>query len=199
VSNSPASTQGYSAEAPDLLERYERFTFEDAHSGIVDLIPSAPIVVLDIGAGTGRDAAWFAARGDRVTAIEPTREMREGAMKLHPSPNITWIDDCLPALNSVRGKTFDLVWLSAVWMHFVEAERAVMMPIVAALVRPGGALMISLRHGPPREGRRMFQVSAEETIAHAARTGLENLRVIVVPANELPNVTWSRLWFRKPR
>jgi SAM-dependent methyltransferase len=145
-------TQGYSAEAPELLTLYERMRFEDSHRGVLDLIPDAGIDVLDIGAGTGRDAAWFAARGDRVTAIEPPREMREGAMALHPTPHRTWIDDSLPDLVSVRGQTFDLAWMSAVWMHFFAAERAAMMPVVTRLVRPGGALMISLRHGPRLKG-----------------------------------------------
>lgn len=192
-----SGTEGYSTEAPELLKLYEEVTFEQAHGGVLDLVPAAPLDVLEIGAGTGRDAAWFAARGDRVTAIEPTREMREGGMKLHPSPNITWIDDYLPELASVRGKTFDLVWMSAVWMHFFAAERSAMMPVVAALVKPGGALMISLRHGPLPEGRRMFEVSADETIALAAQSKLDLVRSGDFPSTRARDVTWSRLWFAK--
>lgn len=188
-------TQGYSAEAPDLLQRYERMRFEDAHAGVFDLIPPGPLDVLDIGAGTGRDAAWFAARGDRVTAIEPTREMREGGMKLHADVPINWIDDSLPDLASVRGKTFDLLWMSAVWMHFFAAERATMMAVVSRLIRPGGALMISLRHGPLPEGRRMFEVSADETIAQAREHKLDLIRSGDFPTPYAPDVTWSRLWF----
>jgi SAM-dependent methyltransferase len=197
VSKPVTGTRGYSAEAPELLKLYEEISFEDAHSGVFDLIPNTPIDVLDIGAGTGRDAAWFAARGDRVTAIEPTREMREGAKTLHPEPNIHWIDDCLPELASVRGRGFDLVWMSAVWMHFDAAERAAMMPGIAALVRPAGALMISLRHGPIPEGRRMFEVSAAETIAHAGDADLVCVRDIEVESPARPGVLWSRLWFRR--
>lgn len=189
-------TQGYSVEAPDLLQRYERMRFEDAHAGVFDLIPAGALDVLDIGAGTGRDAAWFAARGDRVTAIEPTREMREGGMALHADVPIHWIDDSLPDLASVRGKTFDLVWMSAVWMHFFAAERAAMMEVVARLVRPAGALMISLRHGPLPEGRRMFEVSADETIALAKGRGLHLVRSGDFPTPYDPAVTWSRLWFK---
>jgi 2-polyprenyl-3-methyl-5-hydroxy-6-metoxy-1,4-benzoquinol methylase len=190
-------TQGYGAEAPELLKLYEEIGFEDAHRGVFDLIPPSPTDVLDVGAGTGRDAAWFAARGDRVTAIEPTRKMRDGAMALHPAANITWIDDCLPELVSVRGRTFDLVWMSAVWMHIDAAERAAMMPGVAALVRPAGAMMISLRHGPIPEGRRMFEVSATETISHAKEAGLMCVRDIEVESDARPGVLWSRLWFHR--
>lgn len=190
-------TEGYSAEAPDLLQRYERMAFEEAHRDVFDLIPPSPIDVLDIGAGTGRDAAWFAARGDRAAAIEPTREMRDGAMALHPAPNIRWIDDSLPSLASVRGEQFDLVWMSAVWMHFDAAQRERMMPTVAALVRAGGAMMISLRHGPIPEGRRMFEVGGDETIALAQSAELTIVRARDFDSPFAPGVTWSRLWFRR--
>lgn len=196
---SVTGTQGYSAEAPELLKLYESLPFEQSHSGVLDLIPPAPIDILDIGAGTGRDAAWFASRGDRVTAIEPTQEMREGAMAIHADVSITWLDDNLPALSSVQGKAFDLVWMSAVWMHFLPAEHAAMMPVIAKLVRPGGALMISLRHGPLPEGRRMFEVGADETIALARASGLEIARSGDFPSSHAPGVTWSRLWFRRTR
>lgn len=191
------SARGYPDEAPELLSRYEEMRFEGAHFAVLDLIAPSPIDVLDIGAGTGRDAAWFAARGDRVIAIEPTDAMRLGAMKLHPAPNITWIDDCLPDLLSVRGRAFDLVWMSAVWMHFDAAERASMMPVVAALVRSGGALMMSLRHGPVPEGRRMFEVSTDETITLAAGAGLTVECAKDFPSSYAEGVTWSRLWFGK--
>lgn len=191
------STRGYEQEAPELLQHYERASFEQAHSGFLELIAPPRISVLDIGAGTGRDAAWFAARGDGVTAIEPTRAMREGAMALHPAPNIAWIDDRLPELVSVQGCIFDLVWMSAVWMHFDEAERARMTPIVAALVAAGGGLMITLRHGPVPEGRRMFDVSPEEAISQARACGLSCVKADYAESSFAPGVFWDRLWFRR--
>lgn len=187
-------TQGYSHEAPDLLRSYEMRSFEESHPRIVHLIPPAPLRVLDIGAGTGRDAAWFAARGDRVTALEPTREMREGAMTLHPSPSIAWIDDGLPELTSVHGRVFDLVWLSAVWMHFDASERVAMFPRVAALVAPAGSMMILLRHGPVPEGRRMFEVKAEEVVAQGKDVGLTVLFREEAETDRRPGVRWTRLW-----
>ena len=50
--------------------------------------------------------------------------MRDAGKALHRSPDIRWLDDSLPALEKVlRSKlTFDLIWLSAVWMH-VPTER----------------------------------------------------------------------------
>src|SRR5206468_6080041 len=83
-----SGTEHYAEEAPELLKRYESISFAETHRSVMHLIPDEPCDVLDIGAGTGRDAAGFAALGHRVIAVEPTAEMRRGAMALHPSPLI---------------------------------------------------------------------------------------------------------------
>jgi protein-L-isoaspartate O-methyltransferase len=114
-----SGTENYAEEAPDLFKRYESISFADHHRLVMHLIPMVPGRVLDIGAGTGRDAAGFVGLGHSVVAIEPTEELRRGATLLHPSPMIEWIDDSLPDLAAVRarGEEFDVVMLSAVWMH----------------------------------------------------------------------------------
>jgi SAM-dependent methyltransferase len=164
------------------------------------LIPTVPGRVLDIGAGTGRDAAGFVGLGHSVVAVEPTEELRRGAMLLHPSPMIEWIDDSLPDLAAVRtrGEEFDVVMLSAVWMHLDALQRRQAMPTVIALVRNGAVVILSLRHGPVPPGRRMFEVSAEETIALAQPLGLRcTLNQEAEPSLRQPGVSWTRLAFRK--
>ena len=195
-----SGTENYAEEAPELLKRYESISFADTHHSVMHLIPTEACRVLDIGAGTGRDAAGFAARGHRVVAVEPTEEMRRGAMALHPSPLIEWVDDSLPDLASVRtrGEQFDVIMLTAVWMHLDEQQRRRALPNVAALVRSGGVMIMTLRHGPVPPGRRMFEVSAEETIGVAAPLGLDC--VLNRPAQSSlrqPGVSWTRLAFRK--
>jgi len=195
-----SGTESYADEAPELLKRYESISFADAHARVLHLIPPAPCRVLDIGSGTGRDAAGLAALGHSVVAVEPTEELRRGAMLLHPSPMIEWLDDSLPHLSVVRarGEQFDLVMLSAVWMHLDEMQRSLAMPNVAALVRKAGIVLISLRHGPIPPGRRMFEVSAEETIALAQRSNLScSLHQEAEPSLRQPGVTWTRLAFQK--
>ena len=162
----PSGTEGYAEEAEQLLGRYESITFEVAQGPVLHLIPAAPARILDIGVGTGRDAAALAARGHSVVAAEPTTALRLGGMALHPSPRIEWVDDSLPllAVLRARGEAFDLAMLTAVWMHLDEEERRAAMPAVASLVRPGGTALMSLRHGPVPRGRRMFDVTAEETV-----------------------------------
>jgi SAM-dependent methyltransferase len=197
-----SGTENYDVEAPELLKRHESISFADAHAPVLHLIPWAPCRTLDIGAGTGRDAAGLVALGHSVVAIEPTEELRRGAMLLHPSPMIEWLDDSLPRLAAVRARKeeFDLVMLTAVWMHLDEAQRQLAMPNVSALVRDGGAVIMSLRHGPIPLGRRMFEVTAQETIALAQRSNLVcTLNREAESSLRQPGVSWTRLAFQKTR
>jgi len=198
---SVSGTEGYAEEADELVQRYESTSFAQVHRSVLHLIPTAPCWVLDIGSGTGRDAAALAAMGHRVVAVEPTAEMRIRAAALHPSQQIEWLDDSLPDLAQVTqlGGQFQLVMLTAVWMHLDEPQRRRAMPRVASLVRMGGFISMTLRHGPVPRGRRMFEVPANETIALAEAEGLRCLfNQARTPALRTPNVSWTRLVFAKP-
>ena len=199
-----SGTEGYAEEAEELFKLYESIPAADLHRAVLHLIPTAPSSILDIGSGTGRDAAWFAAQGHRVVAVEPTDAMRIPAMALHPSPRIEWLNDSLPdlALLLARGEKFNVVMLTAVWMHLDAQQRRQAMPNIAALVRAGGAVFMQLRHGPVPVGRRMFEVSPAETIELAQTQGLHpvlNLRTESnQEANRIAGITWTNLAFVKP-
>ncbi|WP_411879147.1 class I SAM-dependent methyltransferase [Polaromonas sp. YR568] len=202
-SSQPPGTQGYAEQAAELIPQYESISFVAHHAAELHLLPTVPSRILDIGAGTGLDAAWFAEQGHSVVAVEPTAEFRHAAMRLHPSPLIEWLDDALPNLDVVlgRGQRFDVVMLSAVWMHLDATERGIAMPRVASLLAPDGVMVLSLRHGPVPAGRRMFAVSGEKTVELARQHGLgvvlnthtESLQ----PGNRAAGVTWTRLAFRR--
>ena len=109
----------------------------------------APALVLDVGAGTGRAAAWLASRGLEVVAVEPSGAMSTEAQRLHPSPSIRWMSDSIPGLDKVfrLGLSFDLILLSAVWMHIPPADRGCAFRKLVTLLKPGGCIAITLRHG----------------------------------------------------
>jgi len=194
-----SGTEGYASEADDLFARYESLAPQDVHRAVLHLLPNAPARLLDIGAGTGRDAAWFAAQGHQVVAVEPTDALRLRAMTLHPSPDITWIDDALPELAVLRSRDgcFDLIMMTAVLMHLDAAERARTLHNVASLLAPKGMLIMRLRHGPVPSGRRMFDVVAKEVIALAALSGLravfEHHGGSLGMQNVSTGVTWTTL------
>ena len=148
-----------------LLRPYGGIGTDHAQRRVMLPFPLAPARVLDIGAGTGRDAAGFAALGHSVVAVEPTVAFRVKAMELHPSPRIEWVDDGLPELATIarRGAVFDLVMLTAVWMHLDVAPAPRALPVVAGLVAPGGKMMLTQRHGPIPPGRRACSMFQPET------------------------------------
>jgi len=199
-----SGTEGYADEAEALLARYESLSAAEVHRAVLHLLPAAPADVLDIGAGTGRDAAWFASLGHQVVAVEPTEMLRARARALHASPSITWVDDSLPDLAVLRARIqqFDLVMLTAVFMHLDQDQRIQAMPNIAGLLAPGGRLIMRLRHGPVPQGRRMFEVPADEVIAMAASQGLTAIFNHHGEASGAQNrrdgVTWTTVAFAKP-
>jgi SAM-dependent methyltransferase len=195
-------TEGYGETAAERARQYESIGFADVHRDILHLLPATPSQIIDIGAGTGRDAAAFAERGHSVTAVEPTPELRAGAQRLHAHWPIIWIDDSLPELDRVheQGERYDVVMLTAVWMHLDAGQRERAMARVAPLVQSGGLMALSLRHGPVPAGRRMFEVSARETGELARRHGLMTIHESKGPALlGGPAVWWDRLAFRAQR
>ncbi|NML30321.1 class I SAM-dependent methyltransferase [Paraburkholderia antibiotica] len=199
-----SGTEGYAEQAAALIERWRGVSFADQHRPVLDLLPRAPSRIVDIGAGIGTDAAAFAALGHTVLAVEPVDALRDAARALHPSAAVEWLDDGLPdlAILSARRETFDVVMLTAVWMHLDAPQRERAMPRVASLLHGGARLLMSLRHGPVPTGRRMFDVSADETIRLASAQGLRLVRELrtasVQPGNREQGVSWTRLAFDKP-
>lgn len=154
----------YDAHAPELARSYEAIDAAQLHGWLADLLPPAGAVALDVGAGTGRDAAWLASLGFDVVAVEPSAAMRAQAMALRADVAVRWLDDKLPELAQVRRlqRAFDLILLSAVWMHVPEADREQAFRTLIGLLKPGGLLAVTLRLGPAAPERGMRPVSEAE-------------------------------------
>jgi SAM-dependent methyltransferase len=198
-------TRGYNEHAAALVEKYESIPFEDKYRAEIKLLPATPGYVLDVGAGTGADAAWLASRGHRVLAVEPTAPFRQTGATLHPSPLIEWLDDHLPDLMQVRarGARFDAILLTAVWMHLDADERARAMAVVASLLAPEGIVLMAIRRGTVPLGRTMYDVAAGETTTLAARHGLRTIVDVLAESSQAENraegITWQRLALRAAR
>ena len=168
----------YNTNAKKLSETYESLIFEEVYGESTEFLPPA-CPALDIGAGSGRDAAWLNNRGYNVTAIEPAKEFRLLALALHPG-KITWVDDNLPSLKSQNGKEayFGLVLLSGVWMHIPPKQRGESFERISQLIANEGILIITLRHGPLDKRRKMFVAPKEEIFKHADKYGLKIIDLI---------------------
>jgi len=154
----------YDANAETVVAQYEGLNSDTVHGWLRDLLPKGSATILDIGAGSGRDAAWLSAKGYDVVAVEPSASMRDAGAAIHAQVPIRWIDDRLPALATVSksGLSFDLILLSAVWMHLPPGDRPRAFRKIINLLKPGGLLAIILRDGPADRARGIYPVLLEE-------------------------------------
>jgi SAM-dependent methyltransferase len=192
---------GYAEEAKDLIPAFEAISSSEVLANLADFLPNRSRCVIEIGAGTGRDAAWLASHGCHVLAVEPVAQFREAGMSLHPTPHIEWVDDSLPSLKRIlqRGEKFDLTLLVAVWQHVEFTQRLPALRNLRSIAYPGGRLIISVRHGPGSPKRKRFPINVSETVDLARQCGFKLLAnrpaKSVQGMNRNSGVTWAWLVF----
>lgn len=165
---------GYEAAAAELIDRYALIPPDNIYQPVLSFIPEGKDrSLLDIGSGTGRNAAWFADMGYDVTAVEPVKAFRENGQNRYADRTIRWLNDRLPALADLRqlDELFDVITITAVWHHLLDGEQRVAMRQLAGLTRPGSRVFLTLRHGPEARVRPCYPISIEETITQAKRNG----------------------------
>lgn len=193
---------GYDAEGADLAARYDSLRSENVHRAVAAFIPEGEgRVALDVGAGSGRDAAWLKRLGFDVVAVEPAQGLRAAGMSLHAGDAIHWLDDRLPALAATHrlGLAFDLILLSAVFMHVRPEDRPRAFRKIATLLKPGGRLLISVRDGWGPTTRPMWPVSRGELEAYARAQGLAVLQIHDGDdAQGRPDVRWTTFVLQLP-
>ncbi len=195
------ATEWYELNASLISERLERFHFKEIHEFLLKHLPKPPSLVVDIGAGTGRDAAGFAELGYDVTAVEPSVAMRIMASHIRKDFGIHWVDDRLPELKELRssGVLYDVILLSAVWMHVSPSEREQAFRNIIALLNPGGLMHFTLRHGTHERMDGFWDIPLAEVQSLARDRSLIEVECNVVEDKYgREGVTWSQLTLRVP-
>ena len=189
----------YNEKATELVKKYEKLCPETLNKWLLPYLPSDPASVLDIGAGSGRDAAWFSDLGHDVVAVEPSLSMQLKAQQLHPHKNIRWIDDSLPDLSRLNqeGLSFHFILLNAVWMHLPEQHRQKAFRKIVNCLKPNGCIAITLRQGPLNTDAKMHSVSIAE-IEKLARNHGAYTEIILKSKDQLgrKNITWDQIIIR---
>jgi SAM-dependent methyltransferase len=171
----------YESHADKAARRYE-----GAEAGIASLFPFAfqrGERVLEIGAGSGRDAARLLQQGVDVQAVEPSSRLRRLALAVHPELRGRLFDGSLPGgLPPECQREYDGILLSAVIMHIPDGELFDAAFELRARLAKGGKLLISmpverddLRPGEQRDdsGRLMVIRSVAQVRLLFERLGFE--------------------------
>jgi SAM-dependent methyltransferase len=96
----------------------------------------------DIGCGNGRDVAWMAAKGYRVTGFDASEGLLAEARRLNPA--LTFRAASLPALAEID-ETFDNVVCETVIMHLPAASIPLAIDNLLRILKPSGVLYLSWR------------------------------------------------------
>ncbi len=205
VSKTTLSVDGkmsfYSSNYQKLIQQYDALDPKEVHAGWLSLLPqNQTIAALDIGAGSGRDARWLAAQGYEVIAIEPAAKLREAAQRHPDNKGILWIDDKLPDLprTTTLGIKYDLILVSAVWMHIHACARERAFRKLVNLLNNRGKLVITLRHGDFSDERIAYPVSVIELKQLATQNVLQ-----LIMENQSPDrmgrkdVSWATIVFQR--
>ena len=134
----------------------------------VGMLPPGRATVLDAGCGTGRDCRWFEERGMDVLGVDLSSGLLNEARGVCRGRLVQGDLRALPfAKNSVDG-----VWSCASLVHLPIADVSEALGQFRSVLRPGGALFVSVRHGVGGEwrpdgegGRRYFHFHQPQALA----------------------------------
>ena len=128
-------------------EKAER-RYEGADAGIASLFPfvfQRGERVLEIGAGSGRDAARLLQQGIDVQAVEPSGRLRRLALAAHPELQGRLFDGFLPGgLPAECQREYEGILLSGVIMHIPDGELFDAAFELRGRLVKGGKLLISM-------------------------------------------------------
>jgi len=158
----------YDRDAGGFAARYDSVSFEAVHPLLARYLPVCGHV-LDVGAGSGRDARAMSSRGLDVVAVEPSAGLR--AIAEVNSAGVKWIDDRLPRLAVLTGggARFDFILCSAVLMLIAPSDLPASITSLAELLATGGRLALNLRAPQPGEPADLFFDHADTAVLAAAK------------------------------
>lgn len=176
----------YTTHAQRLFNQYNSLSPEAVHSAWLPHLPDLSISqsdyksnyqsinsnhALDIGAGSGRDAAWLAAKGWNVVAVEPAAGLSRLGGSITRGQAVCWLDDSLPELASVVSRSdispddsagFGFILVSAVWMHLTPVQQAQSLLRLKQLAAPGAVIVITWRNQANERERVFHPVDADQ-------------------------------------
>lgn len=197
MSNKDNNITFYSENSALLFSQYQSVSFEKVHNSWIQSIDFQQCkTALDIGAGAGRDALALKYKKLRVTEIEPSDDLR-ALGQAFTGDDVTWLDDSLPQLTKIKDKTFDIILVSAVWMHLSPQDQSQSLQTLSTLLNDNGYLIFTLRHGDFSDARTAFKMDSNRTIDEAKQLGL----LLILSDYEgdklnRDNVSWHTLCFK---
>lgn len=197
-----AAVGHYDRDAARFGTLYSEARFEEVHRELLPFLPQPGSSVLDVGAGSGRDAAALARRGYAVTAVEPSLELQAWSRQHYGPSAIEWVEDRLPSLHALRmtPRRFDFILCSAVLMHVAPADLGEAFATLGKLLASQAYLAVSVRDRKSDDPPEIFHDLPDGALMEAADGAGLTLVNLRVSSDHLGrrHVQWRSFLFRKP-
>jgi protein-L-isoaspartate O-methyltransferase len=192
-----AGIDWYNLHGAAAASRFDMVNPHDIYGWIIDEITNKTHHVLEIGAGSGRDAFWLATFGHNVIAVEPSHTMLEYAIRHHNHPRIEWKNDSLPLLESIdKSAKFSLIMVNAIWMFLPLGLRKSAFERLVQLLMPNGLIVVSVQLNLEDLSHGKYVVNDEELLLLASQHNLLT-EVLETDQDKMGrNITWQHAAFR---
>lgn len=138
----PKTLVYYTENATEIARRYESVV-SPVERYFASAFPSGARV-LDVGCGSGRDAARLLNSGYDAYGIEPVEALRHAAVAAHPEMAGRIGEGGLPRTGDAFGGEFDGILCSAVLMHVPDTDLLDAVLTLRRLLKQGGRLLLSI-------------------------------------------------------
>ena len=136
----------YEENADELSRRYESAALDSLHRLLNETFrPDTKL--LEIGCGSGRDAARLTAAGYDVIATDGSQNLLREAKKLHPELADRLLHVRLPATLPFADHSIGGFFSIACLMHFCDTELAAILSELARVTRKSGKGVVSVPAG----------------------------------------------------
>lgn len=198
----------YDTHAREASTRYESADMSRLHAMLLRRLPPKGASVLELGCGSGRDAAFLQASGYDVTAVDASPGMIAVAARLHPelAGRLSCAAVPFPEDSPLLQRSFDAVFSNAMFMHIPDHDLPLVVDQVRRMMRPGGVAVISVsvdrggladsrdgtgrlfRERQPEELRQVFERSGLAFVAQSSSAD----------SLDRPAIRWVTLVFASP-
>ena len=181
----------FNDRAEELARQYNALDRAKVHADLLALLPEGrALKVLDIGAGSGADAAMFSDRGHTVTAAEPAETLRKIGEDIFKNKNIKWNAEVLPKMGpqSAAEGPFDVITSVGVLQYIEEEKRASSLSKMFSLAAKGA--YVEIQYPTPASREHQYTIGHNE-IADAVKAfnqvAVPNDRIEVVLDRLVPD------------
>lgn len=133
----------YDEHAQEVAANYEAVDFGEVRNRFIALLPHRAKIV-DIGSGSGRDAAVLVDAGFDVQLVDGSSGLLREAERLHPELSGRTHRVALPGSLPFDDESFDAVSAWAMIMHLERDELPVAFVEIARVCRPGAVFAYSV-------------------------------------------------------